>query len=58
MLGLWLKLIKRIENRLVRVAYDQMLKSGLNTSWSSQIKSFLEKVDTNRFGKPGTIYIR
>ena len=44
MLRFWLELTKSNEDRLVRAAYDQMLKSGLNTSWPSQIKSLLEKV--------------
>nr|CAG4635320.1 EOG090X02BU [Artemia franciscana] len=42
-MGLLLKLTKSNEDRLVRAAYDQMLKSGLKTSWPSQIKSLLEK---------------
>ena len=44
MLRFWLKLTKSNEDRLVRVAYEEMLKCGLKTSWPSQIKSLLEKV--------------
>ena len=60
------------EDRLVRVAYEEMLKYGLKTSWPSQIKSLLEKVGMpylwnnglcshdvpTNLEKPGTIYIR
>ena len=47
MLTFWLKLTKSNEDRLLRAAYDQMLKSGLKISRPSQIKSLLEKL-----GKP------
>ena len=43
-LRFWLKLTKSNEGRLVKAAYEEMLKCGLKTSWSSQIKSLLEKV--------------
>ena len=39
-----MKLTKSNQDRLVRAAYEQMLKYGLKTSWPSQIKSLLEKV--------------
>ena len=44
----WLKLIKSNEDR-----YDQMLKSGLKTSWPSRIKSLLEKVGMPYFWNNG-----
>ena len=71
MLRFWLKLTKSNEDRLVRVAYEEMLKCDLKTSWPSPIKKLLEKVGmpylwnngllsrcTSKFRKPGTIYIR